>query len=106
MIVAVPGAEPVVGEWRMRYTLDAPAGIPPHVTVLFPFVPAERVGAVEKRLAEIVAGTPAFDLVLARTARFPELLYLEPEPAKPFAALTAAVAAEWPSTSPTSGLSK
>ena len=34
VLVQVPEAEPVVGEWRNRYTLDAPAGIPAHVTIL------------------------------------------------------------------------
>jgi 2'-5' RNA ligase len=104
VLVAVPEAEPVVGEWRLRHTSDAPAGIPPHVTILFPFAPAERVGALEERLAELVSRAPAFDLVLARTARFPGLLYLEPEPAGPFAALTAAVAAEWPEHPPYEGV--
>jgi 2'-5' RNA ligase len=104
VLVAVPGAEPVVGDWRLQYTSDAPAGIPPHVTILFPFVPAERVAAVEERLAGIIAVAPAFDLVFARTARFPELLYLDPEPAEPFAALTAAIAAEWPEHPPYEGV--
>ena len=100
VIVTVPEAEPVVGGWRMQYTLDAPAGIPPHVTVLFPFVPSERVGDVEGRVAELVAAASAFDILFARTARFPEVLYLDPEPAQPFLALTGAIAAEWPEHPP------
>jgi 2'-5' RNA ligase len=103
VIVTVPEAEPVVGEWRMRYTLDAPSGIPPHVTVLFPFVPSEQVAEVEVRVAEVVAAAPAFDLAFRRTARFPEVLYLDPEPAEPFLALTAAIAAEWPEHPPYEG---
>jgi 2'-5' RNA ligase len=103
VIVTVPEAEPVVGEWRLQYTLDAPAGVPAHVTVLFPFVPSEQAGEVEKRVAEIVVTAPAFDLVFARTARFPELLYLDPEPAEPFVALTQAIAAEWPEHPPYEG---
>ena len=103
MLVRVPEAEPVVGEWRQRYTLDAPAGIPAHVTVLFPFVEPERLGEVEGRLAELVAGTAAFDLAFARTARWPEILYLEPEPAEPFVALTHAIEREWPDQPPYGG---
>ena len=103
MLVRVPDAEPVVGEWRQRYTLDAPAGIPAHVTVLFPFVEPERLGEVEGRLAELVAGTAAFDLAFARTARWPEILYLEPEPAEPFVALTHAIEREWPDQPPYGG---
>jgi 2'-5' RNA ligase len=103
VIVTVPEAELLVGEWRMQYTDDAPAGIPPHVTVLFPFVPSEQVGQAEQRLGEIVAAAPAFELRFARTARFPELLYLDPEPAEPFLSLTAAIAAEWPEHPPYEG---
>lgn len=103
MLVRVPEAEAVVGEWRQRYTLDAPAGIPAHVTILFPFVAPARLGEVEARLAELVAGTAAFDLTFPRTARWPELLYLEPEPAEPFVALTQAVEREWPDQPPYGG---
>jgi 2'-5' RNA ligase len=103
VIATVPEAEPVVGEWRLRYTLDAPAGIPAHVTVLFPFVPSAELATVEERVGQIVAAAPAFDLVFSRTARFPEVLYLDPKPAEPFVALTDAIAAEWPEHPPYEG---
>jgi 2'-5' RNA ligase len=103
VIVTVPEAEPVVGDWRQRYTLDAPAGMPPHVTILFPFVEATRLGEVEARLAELVGATASFDLTFARTARWPELLYLEPDPVEPFIALTRAVEREWPEHPPYDG---
>jgi 2'-5' RNA ligase len=103
VLVRVPEAEPVVGEHRLQHTLDARAGMPAHVTILFPFVEPGRVGEVEERLAEIIAGTPAFDLVFARTARWPEILYLEPEPAEPFVALTRTIEREWPDQPPYGG---
>ncbi|HSC50868.1 MAG TPA: 2'-5' RNA ligase family protein [Gaiellaceae bacterium] len=104
VLVAVPEAEPVVGEWRRRYTLDAPAGIPAHVTILFPFVaPAQLTEVVEGRLAELVVGTAAFELTFTRTARWPGILYLEPEPAEPFVALTNALEREWPDHPPYGG---
>lgn len=103
MIVTVPEAEPLVGDWRMRHTQDAPAGIPPHVTVLFPFVPSEGAGEAVERVAELVAAEPAFDLAFRRTARFPVVLYLDPEPAAPFLALTAAISDEWPEHPPYEG---
>ena len=103
MLVQVPEAEPVVGDWRRRYTLDAPAGISAHVTIMFPFVEPERLGETEGRLAELVAGTAAFDLTFSRTARWPELLYLEPEPAEPFIALTRAIERQWPDQPPYGG---
>jgi 2'-5' RNA ligase len=103
VVVTVPDAERAVGEWRLQYTRDAPAGMPPHVSLLFPFVPAERVDEVEQPLAGLVAAAHAFDLVFRRTARFPEVLYLDPEPTEPFLALTAAISAEWPEHPPYEG---
>jgi 2'-5' RNA ligase len=103
VVVTVPDAEPLVGEWRLRHTHDAPAGMPPHVTLLFPFVPAERADEVEEQLAGLVAAAPAFDLAFRRTARFPGVLYLDPEPAEPFLALIAAITAEWPEHPPYEG---
>jgi len=103
VLVTVPDAEPVVGEWRRRYTLDAPAGIPAHVTILFPFVEPERLDEVEARLAELIAAVPAFDLTFSRTGRWPEILYLEPEPAEPFVVLTHAIEREWPDQPPYGG---
>jgi 2'-5' RNA ligase superfamily len=105
VIVEVPEARPVVEEWRQRHTHDAPLGVPPHVTLLSPFVPVVRLGeALERRLAALLADMPAFDAVFTRTARFPEVLYLEPEPAEPFSHLTAAIAAEWPEHPPYEGV--
>src|SRR5207342_3651224 len=97
-------AEPVVGEWRLRHTGDAPLGVPPHVTLLVPFVaPAQLTRDVEERLARLVAAEPAFDAVFARAERFPKVLYLAPEPPEPFARLTQALVAEWPEHQPYAG---
>jgi 2'-5' RNA ligase len=104
VLVHVPEAEPVVGDWRLQHTRDAPLGIPAHVTLLFPWVPVDELGGeAETRLARILGETEPFDVTFARTARFPEVLYLEPGPAERFAALTAAIAAEWPEHPPYEG---
>ena len=88
VLVEVPEAEPVVGEWRRRHTYDGPLGVPPHVTLLFPFVPAERLTEdVEERLAGLLGIARAFDAAFARTARWPSLLYLEPQPSERFSAV-------------------
>jgi 2'-5' RNA ligase len=104
VLVHVPEAEPVVREWRLRHTYDAPLGIPAHVTLLFPWLPVDELGdAIEARLAEILGKTEPFDVTFARTARFPGVLYLEPKPSEPFSALTEAIAAEWPEHPPYEG---
>jgi 2'-5' RNA ligase len=104
VLVHVPEVEPVVGEWRLRHTSDAPLGMPAHVTLLFPFVPSEQLNPeVEARLATLLRETDSFSVTFARLARFPDVLYLEPQPPEPFAALTAAIAAEWPEHPPYGG---
>ena len=51
-----------------------------------------------------MAGTAAFELTFSQTARWPEILYLEPEPAEPFVALTHAIEREWPDQPPYGGV--
>jgi len=107
VVIEVPQAAPLVDEWRRQYTYDGPLGVPAHVTLLTPFVPAERIDEqVEERLGAIVGREEPFDFVLRRTARFPEgpLLYLPPEPTEPFLRLTEAIAAEWPEHPPYEGI--
>jgi 2'-5' RNA ligase len=104
VLVHVPEVEPVVGEWRLRHTYDAPLGVPAHVTLLFPFVPTDGLDdEVEARLAKLLREADPFSVTFTRTARFPDVLYLEPQPAEPFAALTAAIATEWPEHPPYKG---
>ena len=104
MLVHVPEAEPVVGEFRLKHTYDAPLGLPPHVTLLYPFVPAGELSAEsEERLGRVLGAVHPFDVTFARPARFPDVLYLEPEPSEPFSALTEAIAAEWPEHPPYEG---
>ena len=82
-------------------------GVPPHVTILSPFVAVEeldrRVSAV---VGEIVARAPAFGVEFVRVRRWPSsdygpgVVWLAPEPADPFAALTRAIWAAYPDCPP------
>jgi hypothetical protein len=74
------------------------------VTVLAPFLDTGQVGTAELAvLRDLFARHPAFDAAFPRCARFPGVLYLDPEPAGPFRALTAAVTAQWPQAQPYGG---
>jgi 2'-5' RNA ligase len=104
IIVPVPAAEPLVGSLRARHDPSAGAGMPAHVTLLYPFLAPGRIDAgVERSLAEAVARFRAFEFALARVDRFPGVLYIAPEPAVPFAGLTAALVARWPECPPYEG---
>jgi len=43
VVVPVPAAAAVVGHWRKRYDTSAPLGVPPHVTICYPFVPLDML---------------------------------------------------------------
>jgi 2'-5' RNA ligase len=105
LVVVVPEAEPVVGPWRDRYDPAAGWGVPAHVTVLYPFLPLEQLDrAARAALRAIAGGVPAFDVDLVRTATFgDEVLWLDPDPAEPFRALTRAVGDHFPSALPYGG---
>jgi|SRR5215467_6229425 len=105
LIVTVPAAEPLVGPWRSRFDAAAVAGgVPAHVTLLYPFLDGGLLDDdVLRELAEVFARHRAFEARLARCGRFPGVLYLAPEPAAPFRALTEAVTARWPEAPPYGG---
>jgi 2'-5' RNA ligase len=104
LIIAVPEAEALVGDWRERYD-NASLGIPAHVTLLFPFVPSEKVDdALLAELRELFAAQPAFSFSLPRVARFPEVAWLAPEPATPFRRLTELIYSRYPDYPPYEGV--
>ena len=105
ILVPVPEAEPVVGQLRARLDRAASRGIPAHVTVLYPFVPPEQItAAVLGKAAAAVASVQGFDCEFAATGWFgDQVVWLAPEPAGPFRALTAAVHAAFPQCPPFGG---
>jgi 2'-5' RNA ligase len=89
---------PGLARARRRWDYAALTGVGPHVTILFPFLPCADLGPTARaELAAIARAVPAFDVRFEQVRRFPDLVWVEPEPAAPFAALTAAVVARWPS---------
>ena len=105
VVVAVPEAADAVDRWREQTCSDKPSiGVPPHVTLVFPFAPAERIDeSLIASLGEVVSRVEKFELELRETARFPELLYLPPEPAAPFMQLTGAIVGHFPEHRPYEG---
>lgn len=104
LIVSVPAAEPIVAGWRSQFDAAAAAGVPAHITVLYPFLDRDRVDAdVLADLAALVAKHQAFDLRLTECRRFPGVLYLAPEPDTALRALTAAITGRWPEAPPYGG---
>ena len=96
--VAVPAA---VERVRDEHVPVAAAGVPPHVTLLSPFVPAARLdGTTRDRLSLALAPIRPFEAGFAVIGRFPDALYLAPEPDAEFRRLIAAVCGAFPAYPP------
>jgi 2'-5' RNA ligase len=70
----------------------------PHVTLLFPFAPAERFAQAEPDLDAACRAMPAFRVKLARFDYFPgpKTAWLEPEPAESVRRLQEALQSRFP----------
>jgi len=105
LIVPVPEAEPLVSEWRAEHDWSAQHGVPAHITLLFPFVPAEEIDEqLVGDLRALFASRPAFSFQLARVARFPEVAWLAPEPSERFKELTEWIVSRYPEYPPYEGI--
>jgi len=105
LIVEVPAAEPAVGRYRAELDANASLGIPAHITILAPFLPAARLGDAERdRLVRVFAAVSPFDFRLDRTGWFgTTTLWLGPADPAPFRELTDRVFAEFPDFPPFGG---
>ena len=90
---------------RRQWDWAAGVGVPAHVTILFPFLPAAGLTPdVRRSIAGIAAAHEPFDVTFARVGRFPSVVYLAPEPSAPFTRLTEAVVARFPDYPPYEGV--
>jgi 2'-5' RNA ligase len=109
IVVPVLEAEPSVDCWRRRYTQDGADGMPPHVTLLYPFVDDRvLVGGHVCGIRRVLACFAPLDFELRGFAEFPStegapVLYLEPDPTEPFLEMTAAIARVFPDYPPYGG---
>ena len=80
LIIEVPEAEPAVRRHRERLDANALLGIPAHITVLAPFMPAQLIdAAVLTRLGQLFAAVSPFAFQLVRTGWFSDhVLWLAP----------------------------
>jgi 2'-5' RNA ligase len=104
LIVRVPEAERHVASFRERFDPSAKLGVPAHVTLLFPFVdPGSITEAVIEQVRSVALASPAFEFRLTAIRRFPRAVYLAPEPAELFLALTGQLMRAFPGLPPYAG---
>src|SRR5580765_3410828 len=84
--------------YREEFPAFHALGIPLHLTLLYPFVRPEELDAALPRLAEVVERHERFDFTLTELKTFPRTVWVAPEPAAPFIALTKAIEAAFPKT--------
>lgn len=107
LVVPVPELEPVVrGRWEHYepgWVSTDPAFTHAHVTALAPYLREPSADDLAL-VAEVAAGTPAFDYVLVDLDVFPGgTIHLRPEPAAPFADLTERLCTSFPQCPPYEG---
>jgi hypothetical protein len=103
IVVLVPEAEPLLGEFRRRHSAEGAHGMGAHVTLLYPFGDDERALA---GAADVVGSFAPFDFSLTSAMRFPDnrrVLCLRPEPGRLFVALTMALVEAFPAFPPYGG---
>lgn len=104
LVVPVPDADRAISAWREKFDRSAALGMPTHITLLYPFAPADGLSeGVIASLKEWAANAPSFDVTFRRTAQFPRVLYLEPEPGDALVALTHTLVERWPESPPYGG---
>ena len=105
VIVPVPAAEAVVEDHRQRLDRAAAWGVPAHVTVLYPFLPPEKIDqTVLAALSAAVTTVDTFDVTFATTSWFgSDVLWLAPVPKEPLRTLTLAVWNAFPDCPPYGG---
>jgi 2'-5' RNA ligase len=97
VVIEVPEAESLVVEWRERHDPTAGAGVPAHITLLYPFIPPPAMTDESlDALRRIASRSPAFGFALVAVDEFPGLLWLRPEPSHEFVALMRQVWAAYP----------
>jgi hypothetical protein len=105
LVVLVPEAESLVQAFRDRYDPSAAAGVPAHITLLYPFrSPGEIDRAMLDDLRGCFQGFASFRYSLALIRRFPDgVVYLAPDPDEPFRQLVLAIWDRYPDAPPYGG---
>ncbi len=107
IIVPVEGVELLLSAAATAFGFDRPPGVPAHVTLLYPFVDAERLvlgHAYEAQRA--LSDIQPFECSFASIGRFddpPVAIYLEPRPVEQFSAMIEALVAAFPKFPPYGG---
>ena len=101
ILIPVPSADPIVGEWRKKYDDVALHGIPSHITLLFPFKESSEIDEeIIQKLDNIFSSVKQFSFILGKINTFPSVVFLEPNPREKFITLTEKIVDIFPENPP------
>lgn len=105
LVILVPEAEQLVASFRQAFDPSAADGMPAHITINYPFNAANHeFPEVARELKLLFSGYQSFAYSLVGTGRFPDVLFLKPEPGETFINLIQAVAERFPESPPYGGV--
>jgi 2'-5' RNA ligase len=99
----LPSVAPLVDRWRLATVEVAARGIPPHITLLYPWRPAPLRASDILEATAALAGVKPFTVTLGRLGRFPGVLFLWPEPDDQLRAIMRRLSLAFPDTPPYGG---
>jgi 2'-5' RNA ligase len=104
LVILVPEMELLVGAFRLKYDPTAADGMPAHITINYPFLPGiDPEDDLYQKLTDLFSKIEPFTITFGRSARFPGVLYLAPDPDTPLRQLIKMVAACFPESPPYGG---
>jgi 2'-5' RNA ligase superfamily len=101
--INVPKLAELIDQWRLPTVAVASLGVPPHITLLYPWRPAPLQSADAAQVAAAACGITPFTLIFRRVERFPGALYLAPEPDDVVRTLIRQLVRAFPETPPYGG---
>ena len=101
LVIPVPEAEPAAGELRRRHTTSGAEGMPPHVTLIHPFVDDAELTTRELEIvSNVLERQLPFRFALTSVERFTNpgesYVWLAPTPSSPFVQIIRALEAAFP----------
>lgn len=104
LVVLIPEAEDLVRDFRNQFDPSAAAGVPAHVTIIYPFKPPfELTTETLAALHALCSRTASFEVSFTGPKKFPGVLYLSPEPDELFRRLTERITEQSPDALPYGG---
>jgi len=101
--VAFPTLATLLDHWLIPTLGDTARGVPPHISLLYPWRPAPLQAAAVMGVKAAVACIRPFTAAFRQRGRFPGVLFLRPEPDDALRALTKRLVAAFPDTPPYGG---